>query len=60
MRLDTNHHPNPHHPWGLCVRALSEEEIIERILERRGPGSLMSDLEDCALEPEPPARIRLR
>ena len=66
MRLNTNHgpvadaanelHANP----ALPIREITEDEIIARILERRGPGSLMDDLTRFPLDSARTQRIRLR
>ena len=45
---------------GIRVRELSETEIIERIVKRTGPGSLMNDLARMPAVPERIGRIRLR
>ena len=66
MRLNTNPGPNSsetnelHANPGLRVRELSEAEIIERILQRTGPGSLMDDLAKYPMESSKLSRIRLR
>ena len=45
---------------GLRIRELSEAEVVEKILNRTGPGSLMDDLAKMPPVPEHIGRIRLR
>ena len=44
----------------IQLNQFDEEEIIGRILERTGPGSLMDDLEKTPLVSERMQRMRLR
>ena len=66
MRLNTNQglekstgnelHASP----ALAVREITEDEIVKRIVEKTGPGSLMDDLAKFPLHEERLERIRLR
>lgn len=56
-RMEANPGTEQIHEVGIRVRELTEDEIVARILERSGPGSLLHDLDNM---PPVPNRIRLR
>ena len=66
MKIRTNESPRQHEtvsgsfPNNVQLNRIEEDEIIARILERTGPGSLMDDLEKTPLVSERLQRMRLR
>ena len=57
---DTTSTTGQHSEIGFKVRELSEDEIVDRILKKTGPGSLMDDLSKMPPVPERIGKIKLR